>query len=110
MEEKSIDIPALFGKNLKKYRKNAGMTQEMLSEKLEITQKHLSMLETGAQFASAPLISKNCVILDVSSSKLFETDFNENEADRLFSRLATFMENKINRTQAILLSKIDEIN
>lgn len=109
MDEKSIDISALFGKNLKKYRKSAGLTQEQLSEKLEITQKHLSMLETGSQFASAPLISKICGVLDVAPSKLFETDFDENESNRLFARLATFFKNEIDRTQAVLLSRIDEI-
>lgn len=106
MEEKSIDISALFGKNLKKYRKSAGLTQEQLSEKLEITQKHLSMLETGSQFASAPLISKICGVLEVAPSKLFETDFDENESNRLFARLATFFKNEIIQSQTIILNKI----
>lgn len=108
MEEKSVDIPALFGGNLKKYRKQKKFTQEQLSEKLEITQKHLSMLETGTQFASAALISKICDVLELAPSKLFETEFSENESDGLFARLATYMENKINRTQAILISEIRE--
>lgn len=109
MEEKSIDIPLLFGKNLKKYRKTAGITQEQLSEKLEITQKHLSMLETGAQFASAPLISKICLVLELTPSMLFETEFSETESNKLFARLATFIENKVNQSQAVLMSHIDEL-
>lgn len=109
MEEKSIDIPALFGENLKKQRKLAGLTQEQLSEKLEITQKHLSMLETGAQFASATLISKICTVLNIEPSKLFETEFSSSDADKLFSRLATFFRNELNRTQSVLINRIEEI-
>ena len=48
-------IPQLFGRNVRKYRKARKLTQEQLSEKLEISQKHLSIIETGTQFASASL-------------------------------------------------------
>ena len=51
-------IPQLFGKNVRKYRTLKKLTQEQLSEKLSISQKHLSIIETGAQFASASLIQR----------------------------------------------------
>ena len=56
--EELIDISKLFGENLRKIRKEANLTQDELSEKLDISQKHLSKIETGNQFASAQLISK----------------------------------------------------
>ncbi|WP_294428423.1 helix-turn-helix transcriptional regulator [uncultured Treponema sp.] len=51
-------ISQLFGRNVKKYRKLAGLTQEQLSERLGVSQKHLSIIETGTQFASASLIGR----------------------------------------------------
>lgn len=60
MEAEKSDVMQIFAQNLKKYRTNAGLTQKQLSEQLEISQKHLSFLETGTQFASASLIDKIC--------------------------------------------------
>ena len=58
MEKLELSIPELFGKNVQKYRKIAGLTQMELSKRLDITQKHLSVIENGSQFASASLIAK----------------------------------------------------
>ncbi|MBQ5470935.1 MAG: helix-turn-helix transcriptional regulator, partial [Treponema sp.] len=66
MEEMELDIPALFGKNVQKYRKQNGLTQAELSKQLEISQKHLSIIETGSQFASASLIARISKVLHVS--------------------------------------------
>ncbi len=70
--KKLIDISKLFGENLRKLRKEANLTQDELSEKLEISQKHLSKIETGSQFASAQLISKIANVLKINPSQLFE--------------------------------------
>ncbi len=64
-------IPELFGRNVKKYRKMAGLTQEQLSERLGVSQKHLSIIETGTQFASAGLIGRISEELKVSPGDLF---------------------------------------
>ena len=91
-----LDIPHLFGKNLQKYRKLAGLTQSELSKRLEITQKHLSIIETGTQFASANLIARISKELNIPPAALFGEDMNQEYFDRLYSRLTTQMENKIN--------------
>ena len=64
-------ISELFGRNVKKYRKMAGLTQEQLSERLGVSQKHLSIIETGTQFASATLIGRISEELKVSPGDLF---------------------------------------
>jgi transcriptional regulator with XRE-family HTH domain len=66
-----MGIKALFGANLKYYRKRIGISQEQLSEKLDITPKHLSAIETGATFVSAELLEKLVVCLDVPAAALF---------------------------------------
>lgn len=100
-ENELIDISKLFGENLRKLRKEANLTQEQLSEKLEISQKHLSKIETGNQFASAQLISKIANVLEINPSQLFEV-LNENNfpkqlANNIISRITTNLINEINK-------------
>lgn len=110
MEESNLDIPKLFGKNLQKYRKLAGLTQAELSKQLDISQKHLSIIETGSQFASAALISRICSVLNVSPAALFGDDLNQEYFDKLYARMATHFENKINQVQYTLLNEIKNLS
>lgn len=102
MEETELNIPILFGKNVQKYRKLAGLTQSELSKRLEITQKHLSIIETGTQFASANLIAHIASELNVTPAALFGEDMNQEYFDRLYARLASHFENKINWLYTVL--------
>ena len=70
-EKNKESITTFFGQNVRKYRKAAGLTQEQLSERLDISQKHLSIIETGNQFASAPLIERISEELNVFPGDLF---------------------------------------
>ncbi len=69
--ETLIDIPKLFGGNLRRLRKSRNLTQTQLAEMLDVTQKHLSVIETGTQFVSAPLIAKIAAALQVEPAELF---------------------------------------
>lgn len=109
MEETEQDIPRLFGSNVQKYRKLAGLTQTELSKRLEITQKHLSIIETGTQFASATLISKICRELNVTPATLFGDDMTQKYFDKLYDRLAAHLENKMNQVQSSLLYEIKKL-
>lgn len=110
MEETNLDIPKLFGKNVQKYRKLAGLTQSELSKKLDISQKHLSIIETGIQFASATLIAKICTVLNVSPAALFGDDLNQDYFDELYVRMATHFENKMNWVQTSLMNEIKNLS
>ena len=65
------DIKTIFGTNIKYYRKKQHLTQEQLAEKLGITTKHLSTIETGTHFVSAELLEKLTQQFLVSASTLF---------------------------------------
>ena len=106
MEETELDIPDLFGKNVQKYRKMAGLTQSELSKRLEISQKHLSIIETGTQFASANLIARISKELNVPPAALFGDDLTQTYFDKLFARLATYMENKFNTMRVNLSTEL----
>jgi transcriptional regulator with XRE-family HTH domain len=66
-----MDIKTLFGLNLKRYRKKEGLSQDELSEKVDISVKHLSKIERGLTFVSADLLEKLSVNLGVSVAMLF---------------------------------------
>ena len=108
MEETELNIPILFGKNVQKYRKMAGLTQTELSKRLEITQKHLSIIETGTQFASASLIARISQELNVPPAALFGDDLTQAYFDKLYARLATHFENKINWLRTTLSNEISD--
>ena len=66
----------ILGSNIAKYRKLKGLTQEQLSEMLEVTPKHLSNIESGRKFASATLLDKMIEVLKIApSALLYSPDF-----------------------------------
>ena len=66
-----MNVKKIFGNNIHEYRKKKKFSQEKLAEKLEISVKHLSNIETGKVFASAELIETIALVLEVSVSALF---------------------------------------
>jgi len=69
-----MNVKGIFGKNLKYYRKGKNLSQEQLSEKADITVKHLSEIERGIVFASANLMEKLAENLDIPIFAFFLTD------------------------------------
>jgi transcriptional regulator with XRE-family HTH domain len=75
-----MEIKTLFGLNLKRFRKEKLLSQEQLSEKIDISVKHLSKIERGLTFVSSDLLEKLSNSLDVSIAHLFCME-NENIYD-----------------------------
>lgn len=109
-EAEKQTIPQLFGENVKKYRKRAGLTQEQLSERLEVTQKHLSIIETGTQFASAALIARIAEELHVTPGDLFGGSNDEIKAQIRQSQaiLMSHISNEMTRLYAMLSNEIEK--
>jgi len=57
--------------NLKQYRKKKRLSQEQLSEKVDISVMHLSKIERGLTFVSAELLEKLSVCLEIPIARLF---------------------------------------
>ena len=93
-----MSIKAIFGANLKYYRKQRRLSQEALSEQLDITPKHLSTLETGATFVSAKLLEKITKILKVSASALFYTPEEKSSDDGFLTSIDHIIEKELSRT------------
>lgn len=61
-----------LGFRIKELRKSKGLTQEKLAERLDITPRQLTRIETGDNFPSPETLAKISYILDVDLSCLFE--------------------------------------
>jgi transcriptional regulator with XRE-family HTH domain len=66
-----MDVKSVFGENLKFYRKAKHLSQEQLSEKVDISVKHLSSIERGLTFVSADLLEKLAISVDVPTFYFF---------------------------------------
>jgi len=75
-----MELKSLFGLNLKRYRKEMRLSQDQLSEKVDISVKHLSKIERGLTFVSADLLEKISNNLGISVARLFCKE-NENIYD-----------------------------
>lgn len=60
-----MSVKSFFGENLKFYRKEKCLSQEQLSEKVDISVKHLSAIERGLTFVSTELLEKLSVSLEI---------------------------------------------
>jgi len=63
-----------FGANLKSLRKERGITQERLSEMIDVHPQQVSKIETGTYFPSAGTIEKICSALNITPGALFDFD------------------------------------
>ena len=62
-----------IGNNIKLARIKKGLTQEMLSEKCNVSTKYISAMERGISSGSISLIIDICNILDVTPNYIFGT-------------------------------------
>jgi transcriptional regulator with XRE-family HTH domain len=69
-----MGVKSYFGENLKFYRKEKSLSQEQLSEILDISVKHLSAIERGLTFVSAELLEKLSVSLEIPIFLFFVND------------------------------------
>ena len=61
-----------FAENLIELRKYNNLSQEELAEKLEISQRSLSKIETGRNFLTAETLEKLLTAFNMTPSELFE--------------------------------------
>ena len=71
MTNENSSIIAIFGSNVKTYRKRQKMTQEQLAEKTGVTVKYISNIECSISFPSAPVIASIAKALNVPEYRLF---------------------------------------
>lgn len=70
-QRKIMGIKQDIGKKIKRMRQNRGLTQEKLAEIVDISQRTLSGIEIGENFATAETIDKIIKALDTTTDELF---------------------------------------
>lgn len=68
----------LLGARIKELRKTKGLTQDQLSEVIDIDAKHLSRIEVGRSYPSLDLLEKTAVALHVDLKDFFEYEHQTN--------------------------------
>lgn len=61
----------LIGKQIKKHRLHADLTQEVLAEKCNLTTEYLSKIENGKVHPTIDTLANICELLDFDMSELF---------------------------------------
>lgn len=79
MNKYEINIYEQIARNIKKYRKEAGITQAVLAERVGVSHEFIRRIESkkGAKTFSVDTIWKISVALDINPGKLFELDMDE---------------------------------
>lgn len=70
---KKLTIKKIFGKNLKRIRKQRKLTQDQLSELVGIHSRQISKIETGEHFPNATTLEHLCKALKIKPQELFYT-------------------------------------
>lgn len=103
-----MNIKKIFGTNLQLNRKLHSYSQEQLAEKLNISIKHLSELETGKTFASSELIEKISEVLNISVSSLFYTQTEKSLDKSDIAIINQIIDSEIEKTIISIKSSIRE--
>lgn len=77
----------LLGRRIKELRKTRGLSQDELSEKVDIDPKHLSRIEVGRGFPSLDTLEKIANALNVEMKDFFEFDHEAKSAKELMKTL-----------------------
>jgi len=68
---KMTDIRELLAKNIKRFRKIRGFSQEILAEKAFTSTTHIGMIEIGKKFPSPKMLEQIAEALGVDTPELF---------------------------------------
>lgn len=106
---REINVRKIFGENVKKYRKQLGLSQEQLAEKLEISTNHLSVIETGTKFVTYKLLEKIVLELNVLPASLFQCTQTAINDESLQNKINSVIDQEIELTSKRIKAKLCNI-
>ena len=99
-------IKEKLGKRISELRKRLNISQETLAEKLDITQKALSKIETGRNFLTAETLEKLLKVFNMTCSELFDFEHLGSEKELIYD-IQDYMEKiKKDSNSLVVLHKI----
>ncbi|MDR0314026.1 MAG: helix-turn-helix domain-containing protein [Treponema sp.] len=105
-----MNIKSVFGENLKLYRKAKKLSQEQLSEKVDISVKHLSSIERGLNFVSADLLEKLALSVEVPVYYFFVNEKEIIYNDTMLNTIDRIIEKNLIQTIKEIKSDIRQNN
>jgi transcriptional regulator with XRE-family HTH domain len=99
-----MDVQAVFAENMKKYRKQAKITQEKLAELCDTDYRYIGQIETGHRCPSLEFVGKIASALKLAPYRLF---YDENIAENEES--ATLRGEQKQKIKTMLIENITRI-
>ena len=90
-----------IGNRIRKYRKESGLTQEQLAEKIGVTKSRVSNWEQGINRPDADIIGNICRALNVSPSDLLDVHLTDDELNAHEKKVIRAYRNKEDLQQAV---------
>ena len=98
-----------IGNRIRKYRKDSGLTQEQLAEKISVTKSRVSNWEQGINRPDADILGAICRALNVSPSDLLDVHLTDDELNAHEKKVIKAYRTKEDLQQAVdILLGIDE--
>jgi transcriptional regulator with XRE-family HTH domain len=72
-----MGLKQLFMVNMRRFRKEEGLTQEALAERCGASTNHIAQIELGRHFASIEMIERIAAVLKVEPYRLFKDESGE---------------------------------
>lgn len=98
-----------IGLRVKQAREAAGLTQERLSELMDVTAQYLSGVERGAVGLSVPVLIRLCSVLLVPSDFILMGDTEYSDVTSITARLSRLPSEHIHNAEEILNRYIEGI-
>lgn len=83
------------------YRKESGLTQEQLADKINVTKSRVSNWEQGINRPDADIIGKICRALNVSPSNLLDVHLSDDELTSHEKEVITAYREKVDVQNAV---------
>ena len=98
-----------IGNRIRKYRKESGLTQEQLADKISVTKNRVSNWEQGINRPDADIIGNICRALNVSPSDLLDVHLTDDVLNAHEKKVIKAYRTKEDLQQAVdILLGIDE--
>jgi transcriptional regulator with XRE-family HTH domain len=78
-----MQLKDVFVENLRKYRRERGMSQAMFAEKCDTATSYIGQIEIGNRFPSLELIEKMAKVLKISPHLLFFIESDDNTDEKI---------------------------
>jgi len=100
------NIREIFAHNLKKNRRNCGLSQEKLAESVDVSTHHIAMIEIARSYPALELVERIANVLNIEIYELFINPMSPpEEMERLYKTVAKNIEHVVGEAIEKVLSE-----